>query len=133
MRTPISHWFFFPSLAFGFKSLHFPVLLISFCVDGIRLVSRLISSGSCCSECPLLSVQRLALQQPQSPGLILLNTWCPWDMFSLFQEHRIDFELITRSLATDGRIACENYPDGNLWAKSRKMNVWFLVSFWQNI
>lgn len=81
----LSHWFVFVSTE-PFATL------ISFCANGIRVVSGLISAGSYFSECPLMLAQRLAPQQPSVTSRVISpNTWCPWDMFSLFRELK-DFE-----------------------------------------
>lgn len=57
-------------------------MLISSCVNGIRVVSGLISAVSCCCDCPLILAQRLPLQQLTATGCVIsLNTWCPWICF----------------------------------------------------
>lgn len=105
--------------------------LISSCANGIRVVSGLISAGSYFSECPLMLAQRLVPQQPSVTGRVISpNTWCPWDMFSLFREHRKEFELKDfEQNCHRWQIAYGNTPDGDLGAKSTKKNVSLLLFF----
>lgn len=71
-------------------------MLIFSCANGIREPSGLISVGTCCSECPLIWAQRFKRRQPSHGCVISPNTQCPWNMFSLFWEHRQDSEFITK-------------------------------------
>lgn len=109
-------------------------MLISSCVNGIRVVSGLISAGSVCCECPLIFAQRLKLQQPPVTGCVIsTSTWRPWNMFSLFREHQKEFEFITEPLPQMAELLMEEHSRWWSLYKEYKEELLFSLYFFKNI